>query len=359
MKKFKGLIGTLLIGISLISFSGCTSKEDKLIKALEKTSTIKSLSYKANANFQFSGQTTQEMGGFNGFSLELNGKSVTEGKKLSKSQANIKVGVMGVSTDLDLIQQISLDKNNPDVKILIKVPEMLKAQAGPMFQNTDYIYVDSKGLEKLQELEKAQNPNAKTSQNIDMNKIAANAANIQRSSLLFLKEYTKEDGKELIKYTGKNSVTINGTEEKLETYEIKLDNTGLKKLLKAYVKDEKRVKELQDYFTSIVPEASKENKKINMEELNKEIDKMEDIFGKNGLVISFAVKDGYIVQQKINANLISNKDDINFSLSYDIFDINKNVEIVFPNKEDVKSIDLVDLMSMFNGELQPSIPGSL
>lgn len=359
MKKFKGLIGTLLIGLSLISLSGCTSKEDKLIKALEKTSSIKTLSYKANADFKFSGQATQEMGGFNGFSLELTGKSVTEDKNLAKSQANIKVGVMGISTDLNLIQQISLDKNNPDVKILIEVPEMLKTQAGPMFKNTDYIYVDSKGLEKLQELEKAQNPNTRTSQNIDMNKIAANAANIQKSSLLFLKEYTKGDGKELIKYTGKNSITVNGTEEKLETYEIKLDNTGLKKLLKAYVKDEKRVKELKDYFTALVPEASKENEKINIEELNKEIDKMEDIFGKNGLLMSFAVKDGYIVQQKISANLISNKDDMNFNLSYDIFDINKNVQIVFPNKEDVKSIDLVDLMSMFNGQLQPSIPGSL
>lgn len=352
MKKFKGLIGTLLIGISLISLSGCTSKEDKLIKALEKTSTIKSLNYKANADFKFNGQSAQEMDGLNGFNLEISGKSVTEDKNLSKSQANIKIGVMGVSTDLDLIQQVSLDKNNPDVKILIEVPEMLKAQAGPMFQNTDYIYVDSKGLEKLQELEKAQNPDAKTSQNVNMNKLAANAADIQKSSLLFLKEYTKKDGKELIKYTGKNSVTINGAEEKLETYEIKLDNAGLKKLLKAYVKDEKRVKELQDYFTALAPEASKENEKINMEELNKEIDKMEDIFGKNGLLMSFAVKDGYIVEQKINANFISNKNDINFNLSYDIFDINKNVEIVFPNKEDVKSIDLVDFMSMFNGAIE-------
>ncbi|MBM7869437.1 hypothetical protein JOC70_000906 [Clostridium pascui] len=359
MKKFKGLIGTLLIGISLLSLTGCASKEDKLIKALEKTSTIKSLSYKANADFKFSGQSAQEMGGFSGFNLELTGKSVTEGKTLAKSQANIKVGVMGVSTDLDLIQQISLDKNNTDIKMLLEVPEMLKAQAGSMFQNTDYIYIDSKGLDKLQQMEKAQNPDAKTSENIDINKIGANAGNIQKSSFLFLKDYTKKDGKELIKYTGKNPVTINGAEEKLETYEIKLNNEGLKKLLKAYVKDEKRVKELQDYFTALAPEGSKENEKINVEELNKEIDKMEDIFGKNGLLISFAVKDGYIVQQKISANLISNKDDINFNLSYDIFDINKNIEIVFPNKEDVKSIDLVDLMSMFNGAIKAPLTEGL
>ncbi|MBE6068701.1 MAG: hypothetical protein E7211_13550 [Clostridium lundense] len=359
MKKFKGLIGTLLIGISLLSLTGCTSKEDKLIKALEKTSTIKSLSYKANADFKFSGQAAQEMGGFSGFNLELTGKSVTEGKTLAKSQANIKVGVMGVSTDLDLIQEISLDKDNADLKMLLEVPEMLKAQAGPMFQNTDYIYIDSKGLEKLQQMEKAQNPNAKTSQNIDMNKIAANAANIQKSSLLFLKNYTKEDGKDLIKYTGKNSVTINETEEKLETYEIKLNNEGLKKLLKAYIKDEKRVKELQDYFTALVPEGSKENEKVNMEELNKEIDKMEDIFGKNGLVMTFAIKDGYIIQQKINADLIAEKDSINFNLSYDVFDINKKTDIKVPNKEDVKSMDLVDLISMFNGEIKAPLTEGL
>lgn len=348
MKKFKGLIVTLLIGTSLISLSGCTSKEDKLINALAKTNTLHSFNYKANASVKTNGEAALNTKTPNEFSLEFDGKTVKKDKNLIKSETNIKLGTAGISTDLNLIQQISLDKNKSDFKILIGIPQMLKTELGSMSQNADYIYIDSNGLKKLQELEKAKNLDSKPSTNIDTDKLAANAANIEKSLFLFIKEYTKKDGKGLIKYTGKNSVTINGVDENLETYRVKINNEDLKKLLKAYVKDEKRVTELQDYLTALFPEWSKENKKINSEDLTKQIDKMKNIFGKDGLVMDFAIKDGYIVQEKISADIITETDSITFSINYDIFNINKNVEINFPNKEDVKSVDLVDIISMFN-----------
>ncbi|QGU96240.1 hypothetical protein GOM49_15080 [Clostridium bovifaecis] len=349
MKKIKGYIGALLIGATLFSATGC-GKKDGLVEAIQKTNTAKSFGYKGKIDVKVDGQLPPEAAGFNNLSLEMNGKYAGEQNKNAKVQANVKFTIMGLSADLDLMEEMSLEGEKANIKMLLEIPELLKAQTGPMFQNYDYLYVDTKDVEKLEK--DIQGEEQKPS-NVDTKAMMDKGTNIQKSLLSFMKEYKDEDGKGMVEDTGKQAITVNGAEENLQTYKVSVDNDKIKKILKAYLKDEKRAKEIQDYINTIEPQDPSKKEELNIEELAKEIDTMPNVLGKDGLVLDFAVKDGYVVQYKIKGNFAGEQGiSVNINLAFDLFDINKEMGIKIPNKTDVKAIDLTELMNMFNGQVQ-------
>lgn len=348
MKKFKGFVGALLIGTTLFSAAGCGKKEG-LVEAIQKTNESKSFGYKGKIDIKVDGQIPPEAAGFNNLGLEIDGRYAGEQNKNYKTQANVKFTAMGLSADLDLIEEVVLEGEKANIKMLLEIPELLKAQTSPMFQNYDYLYLDTKDIEKLEKDMQAQEQPS----DVDMKDMIEKGTNLQKSLLSFMKEYKDENGKGMIEDAGKQPVMVNGTEEKLQTYKISVDNGGIKKILKAYLKDEKRVKEVQDYIRSIGSQDHSLKEELKAEELLKEIDTMPNVLGNGGLALDFAVKDGYIVQYKVKASLVAEEGvNVNINAAFDLFDLNKEVEIKVPNKTDVKAIDLTELMNMFNGSIQ-------
>jgi hypothetical protein len=346
MRKIKGLVGIALAGMMIFSAAGCASKEDKLAKALVKTSAVTSYDFKVKGELKVSGQSTEELPqGLDKFTLELDGKAVAEENKFAKLESNVRVGAAGISADTKIIQEMIINGDKADIKMFIQIPEILKAQMGPFLEGFDYIYMDTAGLEKI---EKEMNEAAGTPQDIPTDEITKKTANIQKSLLNFIKDYADENGKGIIEDSGKQPVTVNGVEENLQVFKLKIDDAGIKTLLKAYVKDEKRVKEVQDYLNLMEPS---EKQNLTPEELTKQIDSLPTMFGKDGLTISFAIKDGYIVHQNINADLLIEGVGINITLSYDIFNINKAEDIKIPTKEEIKALDITELEKMFNAAI--------
>lgn len=350
MKKFKKFVGALLIGSVLFSVTGCDNK-DGLVEAMKKTNTAKSYSYKAKMDVKVEGELPPEAVGLNSVSLEMDGKYAGEINKNYKTQANVKASVMGISLDLDVIEDIALENDKADMKMFIEIPEILKAQAGPMFANFDYLYMDTKSIEDLQ---KNMGVEEQVSSKADIKAMMEKSMKLQDTLLSFMKEYKDENGKGMIEDTGKQPVVVNGAEEeKLQTYKIAIDNDKLKSILKAYFKDEARVKELQDFMTTMPSEDHSLKEEINIEEIIKEIDTMPNVLGKDGLLFEFAVKDGYVVQNKIKASAAAEEGTtLSLNMTMDLFDINKDVEIKVPNKTDVKALDLNELMNMSNMPLQ-------
>lgn len=349
MKKFKGLVSALLVGATLFSLTGCGNK-DGLVEAMQKTNTAKSYGYKAKVDVKIDGELPPEAAGLNSIGLELDGKIAGDVSKGYKNQANIKASVMGISVDLDVMQDIAIVDNKAVVKMFLEIPEILKAQTGPMFADYDYLYMDSQAMEDLQ---KSMGVEEVTTSDADMKAMMEKSMNVQKSFLSFMKEYKDENGKGMIEDTGKQAVVVNGTEEELQTYKIAIDNAKLKNILKAYFNDEDRVKELQDFITTMAPEDPSVQEELNINEMIKEIDTMPNVLGNDGLVFDFVVKDGYVVQYKGNISIAA-EDGTNVNLNYvmDLYDINKDIEIKVPEKTEVKALDIMELMNMFNGGLQ-------
>jgi len=343
MIKSKGILGIVLAGVMVFTATACTSKEDKLIKALVKTNEIKSFEYKVKGELTISGQPLEVLpAGLDKFTLELDGKADSEENKYAKLQTNARVGAQGISLDTKIIQELLINGDKANIKMFIQIPEILKTQMSPFLDGIDYIYMDSAGLAKI---EKDMDAGQEVPKNIDMDKLSKSSANIQKSLLKFIKDYSTENGKGIIEDVGKQSIVVNGVQENLQVFKLKVDDAGIKNLLKAYVKDEKRVKEVEDYLNLIEP-SDKQN--FTQDELNKKIDSIPNIFGKDGFTLSFAIKDGYIVQQDINADLLIEGVAVHVALVYDIFNINNTVDIKIPTKEEVKSLDITELGSMFN-----------
>lgn len=342
MKKYKGILAGIIAGVMVLSLSGCGSKKNGLIEALQKNNDISSFAYKAKAEIKVNGKVDESLKGLDKFTLELDGKASGEKNKSLKTKANIKLGAAGISADTDMIEEMVMNGDKANIKMFLRIPEILKVQAGTALQNIDYVYVNSESLEKMN---KDMNKDGQSSKDMNIEDVTKKAGNVQESISKFIKEYTDENGKGVIEDSGKQKVTVNGAEEELKTYKIKIDNEGVKKLLKSYIKDENRVKEVEAYLKALKIDGTNKEQTLNKDELNKKIDEMGNIFGKNGAVLNFAVKDGYVVQQKMSLDLLVNNESLNIDLVYDIFDINKPVDIKIPNPSEIKAVDLVDLAS--------------
>lgn len=328
MKKFKNFIGLFLIGIMVFALSACGSKSYKqtIINAVEKSKNINSCAYKMNIDFK-SDEVKQKdapMPSLNNVSVKVNGKSIKEKDNKSKFQGNMKFNAPGINFAMDMIGQASSDKDKSKFEMFMGIPEFMKAQAAPMFENIDYLYISSDTFDKLEkQLKKAGELPLKKG----VNPSNINGLDTQKELLKSLKDYIDKNGDKVIKSKGKQEVEINNKKENIEIYDLKFDNAQIKKVLK-------------DIMTS-------GNKDLDAKEVDKSIDEILKTFGKDGLKITIGIKDGYIVYEKFNIKAKEKDAKVEADAVVSIFDINKKMEIKVPKKEEVKSIDLMELIGIF------------
>lgn len=330
MKKFKNFIGLFLIGIMVFALSACGSKSYKqtIINAVEKSNTINTCAYKMKIDFKSDEvkKSDSSMPSLNNISMEVNGKSIKENNNQSKFQGNVKFNASGISFAMGMIGQASIDKDKSKFEMFMGIPEFMKSQAAPMFENIDYIYISSDTFDKLEkQLKEAGESPLKEG----VNPLNINGLDTQKELLKSLKDYINKNGDKVIESKGKQEVEINNKKENIEMYDLKIDNAEIKKILKDMI--------------------NSGEKDSDSKELDKSIDEMLKPLGKDGLKITIGIKDGYIVYEKFNIKGTEKdvKGEGNVVLS--VFDINKKIEIKVPKKEDVKSIDLMELMGMLAG----------
>lgn len=347
MRKFKGIISLCLAVLMLATLAGCGAKKEGLINAIEKSSNMKSYAFKGNINMSVNSEQLEtqpnELGmDFSSMDILMEGKVQQEKDKYSKTEMNMSFGVMGVNVDMNILTDTVVEQDKVQFKMFMQIPEILKATTGPTFAEYDYFYFGSDTMEAMKK------QMAEAGQEVpeyDMDEMVKNMTNLQTSFSKFINDYTKENGKEIIEDKGKLDVEVNGKPEKLQVYEMKIEFEGLKKLMKAYLKDENRVSELKSVLNSMSAANAVQGEEFDFDNIIQDIDNMPNFIGEDGIALSFAVKDGYIVQEKFNINIkVEEQGDIHYNFTMDIFDIESDINVNVPNKEEVKSIDLMELI---------------
>ncbi|MCY6483326.1 hypothetical protein OW763_03010 [Clostridium aestuarii] len=329
MKKFKSFIGLFLMSIMVFALSGCGAKSDKeiIINAIEKSNSINTCAYKAKIDIKADGiKKDTPSAAMDKVNIEFDGKSIKEKDEQSKFQGNLKLNASGMNVAMKMMGEASVKNDKANFQIFMQIPEIIKSQAAPMFENIDYVYVSSDTLEKFENQLKAMGQAPAES---GINPLSINGLDKQKELLKSLKDYINKNGDKIIENKGKQEVEINNNKENIEIYDVKIDNAEIKKIL-------------QDIMVS-------EDKSSDSKELDKSIDEILKAIGEEGLKVTIGIKDGYIVYEKINMNSTAEDVKVQCSIILNIFDINKKIEINIPKKEDVKSIDLMELMGMLLG----------
>lgn len=345
LKKIKGVVLLFLVSSLFLLFTGCSSKKVGLMDAFENNNKIKSFAYKANVDFDFELEEMKAAGlNLDKFNLQLEGKGVSEDEKHVKAQSNVKFNIFGINADMDLFQETSIDENDKvKTDIFLEIPQILKLQAGPIFENIDYVHISSESLEQLaNEMGGAEEAVIPVGDADSLERLT----NLQKSLNDFIVDYADENGKEIIEDTGKQEIIINNNKENLQTYKISIQSEGIQKLLKTYLEDEKKANELIMFINSMNAGADTIQENLDKVQLIKLIDEIPQIIGQDGITLEFAVKDGYVVHQKINANIIVEEDQIHMNFVVDMFDIDKEVKIEMPTTDDGKTIDYLELMTL-------------
>ncbi|MFD3156049.1 hypothetical protein ACFIJ5_04190 [Haloimpatiens sp. FM7330] len=340
MKSFKKIICFAVAAMMILPMAGCGSS-NKLLDAIQKTSKVNSYAFNAKVKLSQKGGNQKELANLlSNMNFTLDGKVQQNKDKYVKTDMNIKLNMMGIAVDYGVLSEVNLDKNNEDYKVFMKLPEFLKSQMPAGSKDFDYLYLGKDSMDKIQKELKIKEEQIPEMQTKDM---VQKSTKFQQGFYEFVKTYTDENGKKIVVDNGNKDMKVNGKEEKLHMYQIKIDNEGLKKFLKAYLKDEKRQKELTSFLETVDQKTS--SKKFDVKKALSDIDKMPKIIGDKGIVLEFGIKNGYVAKEILDINLVSEKSEsFSCNVDIDIFDINKDMKIQLPSKKDSKVVDYYDFM---------------
>ncbi|MCY6957521.1 hypothetical protein [Clostridium brassicae] len=321
MKKIKGFaIIAIISSVMMLVLSGCgSSDKTKLIDALNKGKNVKYAAFESKIDFGVEGAEDGKYPVKN-MSLELNGKTAKESDKNQKLQANIKASVSGINVETKFFEEVINENGKVNVNAMIQIPEFLKAQMGPLFKDVEYLNIDTKSLEDLEKMSKqVQAPTVK------MDSLANNPYKLQEETNKEITAYLEKDGDKVIENKGKQEVSINNVKETVEMYNVKVSKEELNK---------------------IVSLAMSNDKNLKAEDVKKGVDEFLKLLDETSTYMEIGLKDGHIVHTKINIVLKEKQEKVNLAVTMNIFDIDKKVDIKIPTNKEVKSKNLLELVTM-------------
>jgi hypothetical protein len=341
--KTKSVMYLLITALMIFSLAGCGSKKVSLTEAFENTSKVKSFKFKGNLKLNAEGEgiDPQVQTILQGFNAELTGDCIQHDKTSAQLKLNTKFSVLGMNMDLDIFEDIKMGEDGLNGKVFIQIPEILKVSV-PELNEFKYIYYDiNKLLDEQLASMGGQVPE------LDMNKLMVSSKKLVESSGTFMKKYLDEN-KEIVIDKEKQDVEINGQQEKLQVYEVKINNDELKKFLKEILKDENMKKDFVELLRSVPDAGVPENEaEINegFEEILKEIDNMPNVITDEGITLTFAIKDGVIVKNILDFNVEIEGTKLNYNLTMDMFNVDdKNIKIDFPDEKGSDCINMFEMM---------------
>ncbi|WP_102399736.1 hypothetical protein [Haloimpatiens massiliensis] len=335
MKKIKLVSSMLILALVTFLLGGCGAN-DKLFKAIDNNSNLKSYGFKGDYKVKISGKEAASAGGLENLDMKIGGKVVTEKDKNAKMDMNVDYNIMGEKLNINMISSVDLDKD--DYKIFIKLPEELKSQMQLANKSIEYIYM---GKDTVEKMNKEMGTQAGAMPQEDIKGMTESMTNLQEGLNEFVKGYVEENGKKMLTKQGKKDIDINGKKENVDVYEIKVDDAGLKKFLKSFLSDKKRKTQLETVLDKIL--VKDEKGKVDYKKSLENVDKMPKIIGDKGATFQFGIKDDYVVSEKVNMDLVLEGAQVTYDIDMVLFDLNKKMDIKMPEKND-KVKDLYDFM---------------
>ncbi|WMJ80481.1 hypothetical protein RBU49_17000 [Clostridium sp. MB40-C1] len=321
MKKIKGFtIIAIISSIMMFVLTGCgSSDKTKLIDALNKGKNVKYAAFESKIDFGVEGAENGKYPVKN-MSLEVNGKTSKESDKNQKLEANIKASISGVNVETKFFEEITNENGKVNVNAMIQIPEFLKAQIGPAFKDVDYLNIDTRSLEDLEKMSKqVQAPTLK------MDSLANNPYKLQEEMYKEITAYLEKDGDKIIENKGKQEISINNVKETVEVYNVKMSKEELNKVVSLAMSNDKNVK---------------------AEDVKKGIDEFLKLLDETATYMEIGLKDGHIVHTKVNVSLKEKQEKVNVSVTMNMFDIDKKIDIKVPTNKEVKSKNLLELVTM-------------
>lgn len=324
MKKNK-VFSIIAIISSLMMFvlAGCgSSDKSKVIDALNKTQNIKSSAFEGKVDFSVEGA---EAGAYpiDKISFELNGKSTQEKNKNTKLEMGLKTSISGISMETKLFEELIFEKDKINMNLMIQIPEFFKAQLAPVLGDVDYLSMDTKSLEELQKL---------SNQGQAVTKTDATTANITEYQEKINKEitsYFEKEGDKCIENKGSQELTINKEKQKVDIYNIKMTK-----------------EEITNIMNIVIAANDKELKGEEAKSFKEGLDELTKMLDATGTSMEIGIKDGYIVHTKVNIALKDQGEKAKISVVTNLFDINKKMDIKIPTNKEVKSKNLLEILTM-------------
>ena len=379
-----------LILVLALTFTGCTSIEQKLYNGFVKNQEIASMESDTDITFTLEGSDfpdeqqvilQEAINTLNNSKITMHQKAISnEDKTIAKAYMDMNMTFGDMKMPMEAWVNVDASKDNYDMVEIIKMPSEIMAMISPEAANKEYLVYDIGEMM------------GETSKEVDNSKLMEFSKNLQTKYADSFKDFVKDldIGFKMAKYKGTRSV--NG--KSLYLYEVKLDDANFKKLIRNMVNssldDEDTIKFIEDYMNAVVDimeipegeEISKDEMKAEMKEelgnLQKELpnfkkqfnefmDKFEDvkIIGDKGIVIEYGINsDGYIVHEAGNIDLdidvetivkafgnteeteIQQTGKIKLGIEFNtkIYNIKKNIKIDMPKLTEENSLRFNDLM---------------
>ncbi|MDU5081372.1 hypothetical protein [uncultured Tissierella sp.] len=384
MKKISVLALILALSISL---TGCVGGESKLYNAFNKMQDITSIESKMEMGFTFEAEGFSEeeqlmleqvKAMVNNSKIAMNQKAkYNKEKTVGQAQVDMNMNFGGMGMDMNVWVDMDMSTDELKIKEVIKMPQMLMSSMFPNDPAKQYIVLDMGQMMKEENAE------------MNFNELMKFGKEFQPKLTEFMKEMQKDfkPGIEVVKQ--KDSKVVN--KEKLDIYELKMDDAALKGLVKDavnYSLDKKEVIEfIKEYMNAVMsvvvlPEGEKEAAEAEVKQgladlekqlpefkvkFNEFMEKYKDvkILGDKGIVIEFGInKKGYIVHEvgtidlRIDLGQIAEvvgekapemKGIIKLGISYTSksYNINsKDVKVEMHKVDEKNSIDYMKMMEM-------------
>ncbi|MBI6872292.1 hypothetical protein [Clostridium aciditolerans] len=388
MKSLKKLvlIGAV-VAMSTSLFTGCSYEGKTLSDAFSKTQKITSSESKTEIGLRFAAenlsaeeqqQASKVIPMINGSKMTINTKANQDKDgKVGKMQADVAMQLGTMPLNMGVWADVNMADGKNEFKEIIKVPAAEAQKMG----GKQYIVLDNSMMGKT------------NNASMDLAKASEDMQN-KFSKMILSSMASFDPGFKIITETGYTYMNLQDGRKLVRTFQVKLNDKQFKDLIKYTSnnlinnKDAKGL--LKDYLTTVtkLSASSAEEAKANQASIDKafsdfdkglpqftaQMNKILNAFdgvtlvGDKGIVIEYAVDgDGYVVNEKGNIDLVfdsakfiptveklsgtstQNKLTGVYKLGIDFntstFNINKNVEIKFPEINSENSTNFQDLIS--------------
>lgn len=267
----------------------------------------------------------------NNMKLTINTKSNSnDDKTLLKSFVDMSVDSELFPFEMNVWMDANMSGEKPSFKQIIRLSELMKSSLPEEFVGKEYMIIDSSDM-----TDEGSNPFGDYSEYAQINK------QFQDQLAKLIEDYVAEPGsKDFVTYKGEQSVTTADGAKNAKVYEVKLNNEILEKFMSYAGADAESLKAIK--------------------ELN--------IFGAKGITLTYYIADGFIISNDavIDLNIDLGKlgtllgdleqgsegqgemkgiVKLELNLGSKNYNINKDVNIVFPQTNESNSFNLKDMES--------------
>ena len=395
MKKLSLLSLILVLTISL---TACVGGEAKIYNAFNKMQDVTSVETETEMNFTFKGEGFPEdqqvvfdqiAAMLKDSNIKVHQKSVqNKDKTVAKAEMNTDMNFGGMGMNTKVWVDVDMSKDEPKILEIFKMPPMLMGSMFPNDTSKEYIVYDIGEILNQDEA-------------LNFNELMDFVKEFQPKMTEFMAEMQKDFKPNIELVKEKEKREVDG--KKLEIYELKLDDAGLRELVKYavnYSLDSEVVmdfiKEYMNQVTKIALTNMPEDERVDgekeikaaMEEMEKELPEfkvkfnkfMEDykdikVLGEKGITIEYGIDNkGYIVHEKGNIDLRFDLENISevigeeglkgivslgINYSSKNYNINQDIKVEMPVTNKENSISFTELMENQMNQIQtlePELP---